>query len=126
MRRDQAIDYAKSITMGDRSSYNPEDRDAAYQLAHAQKLKEMAGYRNNPHLNLTEREALDSIFTKLSRICLGKPKEDNWIDLINYPAIAVESRNVEPAADPNTVDFTMTQPEDGVAEIARRFAPARK
>lgn len=97
MRRHEALLAVAKLTTEDR---NQTHGDPIAQFETAQQLKnELA---RGPHwmdLNAVEREALEMICTKLSRLVHGDPAHgDHMLDIIGYAAIAVESRHDEQEA----------------------------
>lgn len=88
MRRDDACHFVAGLITGERNETHGEAVD---QLQHAQQLKTTVGHRHSLKLTLAEMEAIDMICVKLSRLALGKPNEDHWLDIIGYAAIGVEA-----------------------------------
>lgn len=125
MLRDQALlKVAELIVHTRQATYG----DSVTQLAHCTTIKHAVGHQERVHqddspINMTECEALDMICTKLSRIVNGRPHEDNWLDIIGYAAIAIESRHVISLQAPSII---ITEDEKELEEartIAKKFAP---
>ena len=58
-------------------------RDNAYV---AQELKTLS---RNPEFSRVQREALDQILSKVSRLVCGNPNHlDSWLDIANYATLA--------------------------------------
>ena len=122
MHRHEALLHVAKLTTEDR---NQTHGDPIAQFETAQQLKDELA--RGPHwmdLNAVERESVEMICTKLSRLVHGDPStveitgwSDHFLDVIGYAAIAVESRHI------NQVNF---QSDEGAAEIARKFAPVKK
>ena len=117
MKRDQALDQVKQLTMGDR---NQTHGDPVQQFEKAQRIKDAVGHQTNPELTPAEVECIEMICTKLSRWTSGKRSQttaakyaDHPLDIIGYAAIAVEA-------------IYATEPEESFEEMQRRInsAPA--
>lgn len=65
--------------------------DFTEQAALAQRLKAtMAEGRNWPGLSPMQREAIEQIAVKISRILSGNPTHpDHWMDIAGYAALAI-------------------------------------
>ena len=68
------------------STYGPfqNNADAAQEIKSA--LRGGSSWHTLPSI---EREALDLIATKLSRIVTGRPHRDNWIDIEGYARLVL-------------------------------------
>jgi hypothetical protein len=89
MKRDQALDKVKQLTMQDR---NQTHGDPVTQFERAQRIKDAVGHRGNPNLTPAEIECIEMICTKLSRWTSGKAgHDDHALDIIGYASIAVEA-----------------------------------
>lgn len=86
-----ALDRVRAIIAERGKTHGP---DAIHQLGHAHALKRAIGHRENPNLTLAEKEAMDMIAVKLSRLVNGEPIGDHWDDIIGYAAIAREAREM--------------------------------
>lgn len=54
----------------------------------------MRNSQNYERMHVAQREALDAIAFKLSRILTGDPNyEDSWLDIVGYAALVVEFLN---------------------------------
>lgn len=60
------------------------------QALHSQRMKDRARLSGGWHkLSDQQKEALDSIFVKISRILVGDPNhKDHWIDIAGYATLA--------------------------------------
>lgn len=129
MRRDEALLAVAKLTTEDR---NQTHGDPIAQFETAQQLKnELA---RGPHwmdLNAVEREAMEMICTKLSRMVHGDPTvtttdrwQDHMLDIIGYASIAVESRDIPlSTASEQQTTYVHDQDQEGAAAIAAKFAP---
>lgn len=116
MLRDQALlKVAELIVKTRQETYG----DSVSQLANCTRIKYAVGHHDSINLNDTEREAIDMICTKLSRIARGQPHEDNWLDIIGYAAIAVESRHDKEAVEDEMVD-------EATQRLAEKLSPFRR
>jgi hypothetical protein len=148
MKRDQALDHVKKLTMDDR---NKTHGDAVKQFEHAQRIKAAVGHHDSPHLTPAEIEAIEMICLKLSRWTTaqrGQTSAEKWadhaLDIIGYAAIAVEAiyaTEVTPAEMQRRINTApavsledelerreaekaaVPSPFVGVNQVARRFAP---
>ncbi|TXG96278.1 MAG: hypothetical protein E6R08_09850 [Nevskiaceae bacterium] len=61
------------------------------QAALSQNIKTVLGIDTNPNLRPDERESLEMIAVKLSRILTGDPHfEDHWRDIAGYATLAAD------------------------------------
>jgi hypothetical protein len=115
MKREEALLAVAKLTTEDR---NLTHGDPIAQFETAQQLKDELA--RGPHwidLNAVEREAVEMICTKLSRMVHGKPSHsDHLLDIIGYAAIAVESRHQSMIDEDETGE---------IASLAHRLAPQR-
>ena len=115
MKRDQALDKVKQLTMEDR---NKTHGDPVLQFEKAQRIKDAVGHQTNPNLSPAEIEAIEMICTKLSRWTTGQSGHlDHALDIIGYASIAVEAISEGQAAPKES---------DGIADlqrIANRVSP---
>lgn len=136
--REQILETALNLTCGDRNTSYGDPRD---NLALAGALKDVFYKRAQRVLAPGEREAVDLIFTKLSRIAIGQSiHRDNYIDGAAYFAIAYEcaidqrekdkgwlKSQVEQFQDSSRPESGRVEPQDfrGKAGrgLARRTAP---
>lgn len=93
MKAAEVLDYVRGIISARSKTHG---LDSVAQLAHAQNLKRAIGHRGNDLLTMTEKESIDMIAVKLSRLANGEPIEDHWDDIIGYAAIAREARGMIP------------------------------
>lgn len=86
--RVQVLEEAAKLTSGDRDkTYGPPHIN----MGLAGKLKDVFWDAAKRHFSYAEREALDMVLTKLSRIATGpEPHRDNYVDAAAYMAIAYE------------------------------------
>jgi hypothetical protein len=78
---------AQSLTWGERDK---EYGDPLVNLTCSRKLKDVfREYLKRP-MSDAEMEALDMVLVKFSRIITGTPKQDSYIDLAGYAALAGE------------------------------------
>lgn len=64
--------------------------DAEFQFDLSQRLKKTAseGFPRVAHLTLMQKEALEMILMKISRVCVGNPNEpDHWRDIAGYATL---------------------------------------
>lgn len=97
MERGEALRHVADLITKDRQATHGEAVD---QLTHATLLKEAVGHRVNPALTKAEIEAIDMICVKLSRLSMGSPILDHYLDIMGYAAIAVEARSRADAVKP--------------------------
>lgn len=90
-----ALDRVRTLIAERGKTHGP---DAIHQLGHAQALKRAIGHRENPNLTLAEKEAMDMIAVKLSRLVNGEPIGDHWDDIIGYAAIGRAAREIVTAS----------------------------
>jgi Domain of unknown function (DUF6378) len=111
MKRDEALDKVKQLTMHDR---NQTHGDPILQFEKAQRIKDAVGHHSNPNLSPAEIEAIEMICTKLSRWTSGPAGHlDHALDIIGYASIAVEaisSGRDAPKENP---------PPDAIADLQR-------
>ena len=89
MGRGETLDHVRGMITRDRNATHGEPQE---QFDCAQAIKEAVNHNSAEHLLPAEREAIDMICTKLSRLAKGSPILDHWHDIIGYAAIAAEAR----------------------------------
>ena len=90
MNRQQICEHVGKLITGER---NDTHGNSFKQFETAQALKVVIDVVGKAQLTIIERESLDMILTKISRIVNGTPIRDHWDDIIGYAAIAAESRD---------------------------------
>jgi hypothetical protein len=88
---------AQSLTWGERDK---EYGDPLVNLTAAAEGKAWLDKWIKRDMSPAEREALLMVITKLSRLITGTPKQDSYVDLAGYAALAGEM--AERAAEPTT------------------------
>lgn len=92
MDRGQLGEHVAWLISHDR---NESHGDPHEQFGTAQELKDLLQEGKTSNLNSTQREALEMICTKLSRIVHGGQRRDHWLDIAGYALIAAEATHDE-------------------------------
>lgn len=93
MNRQQICEHVGKLITGEREATHG---DPFVQFDTAIMLKGIVANRlHNLGITAVERQAIDMILTKISRIITGSAISDHWYDIVGYAAIAAEARDKE-------------------------------